>query len=126
LSDNAKLLVDSGLRLVNPKERSVSSAFNDTLSSVAMMRGDDFMEWDGQSHPLLFTFHNYALEGSSLDQVQVGYDNSEGNTLSFAVKGSYEGADRGSGNPRDDFYAWTSQFAEDKIAGTLKESPSLP
>lgn len=120
-SDYAKTLWDNGLRLPNPKEKSVSSAFNDTLSSVAMMRGDDFLEWDHQSHPLLFVFHNYALEGSSLDNVQVGYDPSQGNILSFGVKRSYEGQDKGSGSPRDDFAAWTSQFAEDKIGGTPKE-----
>lgn len=122
-SDYAAILWDNGLRLANPKDKSVSSTFNDTLSAVAMMRGDDFLEWDGQSHPLLFVFHNYALEGSSLNNVQVGYDPSEGNVLSFGVKRSYEGSqDRNSGNPRDDFAAWTSQFAEDKIAGTPKEA----
>jgi SecD/SecF fusion protein len=121
-SDYAKILWDSGLRLPNPKEKNASSTFNDTLSSVAMMRGDDFLEWDGQSHPLLFVFHNFALEGSSLDNVTVGYDASEGNVLSFGVKRSFEGADRTNGSPRDDFYAWTSQFAEDKIGGTPKEA----
>ncbi|MEI8124569.1 MAG: protein translocase subunit SecF [Parachlamydiaceae bacterium] len=120
LSSDAKILRDAGLRLVSPKESSVSSTFDDTLSSVAMMRGDDFMEWDGQAHPLVVVFHNYALEGSSLNNVQVGYDASEGNVLSFGVKRSHEGSqDRGS--PRDDFYTWTSQFAEDKIGGTPKE-----
>lgn len=121
-SDYAKILWDNGLRLDNPRERSVNSSFNDSLSTVAMMRGDDFMEWDGQSHPLLFVFHNFALEGSSLNNVLVGFDASEGNTLSFGVKRSFEGSqDKRSGSPRDDFYAWTSQFAEDKIAGTPKE-----
>lgn len=120
-SDYAKVLWDSGLRLANPKERNVSSAFDDTLSAVAMMRGDDFMEWDGQSHPLLFVFHNFALEGSSLDNVQVGYDAAQGNILSFGIKRSYEGSQE-RGSPRDDFYAWTSQFSEDKIAGTPKEA----
>ncbi len=122
-SDYAKTLWDNGLKIANPKDRSVSSSFNDTLSAVARMRGDDFMEWDGQSHPLLIVFHNFALEGSSLDNVQVGYDPSEGNVLSFGVKRSYEGSqDRGNSSPRDDFYAWTSQFAEDKIAGTQLET----
>jgi len=121
-SDYAKTLWDSGLRLVNPKEKNISSAFNDSLSAVAMMRGDDFMEWDGQAHPLLFTFHNYALEGSSLDNIQVGYDSSEGNTLAFGIKRAYEGSEQRTGSPRDDFFAWTSQFAEDKIAGTQKET----
>lgn len=122
-SDYAKILWDNGLRLANPKEQNVSSAFNDTLSAVAVLRGDDFMEWDGQANPLLFVFHNFALEGSSLDNVQVGYDPSEGNILSFGVKRSYEGTQERSGNsPREEFFAWTSQFAEDKIAGTAKES----
>lgn len=121
-SDYAKMLWDNGLRIANPKEKSVTSSFNDTLSAVALMRGDDFMEWDGQSHPLLIVFHNFALEGSSLNNVLVGFDPAEGNILSFGVKRSYEGSqDKRSGSPRDDFYAWTSQFAEDKIAGTPKE-----
>lgn len=120
-SDAAKMLFDNGLRLANPKDTSVSSSFDDTLSSVAMMRGDDFAEWDGQAHPLLFVFHNYCLEGSSLTNIQVGYDPSQGNILTFGVKSSYDSAEKGSGSPRDDFYAWTSQFAEDKIAGTPKE-----
>lgn len=121
-SDYAKTLWDNGLRLVNPKERSVSSSFNDSLSAIGMLRGDDFMEWGGQSHPLIVIFHNYALEGSSLNNVLVGFDAAEGNTLSFGVKRSYEGSqEKRSGSPRDDFYNWTSQFAEDKIAGTPKE-----
>lgn len=119
-SDVAKTLYDNGLRLANPKDTSSSSSFNDTLSSIGVMRGDNFAEWDGQSHPLTIIFHNYALEGSSLSNVQVGYDPSQGNILTFGIKSSYEGADRG-GSPRDDFYAWTSQFAEDKIVGTPKE-----
>jgi SecD/SecF fusion protein len=122
-NEYAKLLWDHGLRLANPREKTVSSSFNDTLSAVAMMRGNDFVEWDGQPYPLLFIFHNYALEGSSLNNIQVGYDPTEGNILSFGVKRSYEGTqERGSGSPRDDFYAWTSQFAEDRITGTPKEA----
>ena len=90
LSESARTLYDNGLRLANPKELLASNTFNDTLSTIAMMRGDDFTEWDGQSHPLLFIFNNYALEGSSLTNIQVGYDTSEGNNLSFGVKGSYD------------------------------------
>lgn len=123
-SEHAKLLYDQGLRLPNPKERSVSSAFNDTLSSLAILRGDDMAEWEGQTHPLLIVFHNYALEGSSLDNVNAGYDSTQGNVLSFGVKRSYEGgSDRGgNGSPREDLFTWSSQFAEDKIIGTPKEA----
>lgn len=121
-SDNAKLLYDNGLRLANPKERAASSAFDDTLSAIAMYRGDEAAEWDNQTHPLLIVFHNYALEGSSLENIHAGYDATQGNILTFGVKRSYEGSqDKGSGSPRDDFYTWTSQFAEDRIAGTPKE-----
>lgn len=117
----AKELYESGLRLANPRDSSVSHEFNDTLSSVAILRGDEFAEWKGQSHPLILVFHNYALEGSSLTGVQVNYDPSEGNVLSFQVKSSY---DHGEGSPRNDFYNWTSQFAEDQIKGTPKEAAS--
>lgn len=123
-SDAAKILYDNGLRLANPKDSTISSGFNDTLSSVGMMRGDDFAEWDGQANPLVIIFHNYALEGSSLTNIQVGYDPSQGNILTFGVKSSYDSADKSGGSPRDDFHAWTSQFAEDKIAGTPKEEYS--
>lgn len=121
LGDYAQELYNNGLRLANPKESMASHAFNDTLSSVAMMRGDSFSEWNGQSHPLMIVFHNYALEGSNLTNVQVGYDPTEGNILTFGVKRSYDAAP---GSPRDDFYAWTSQFSEDKIIGTPKEEYS--
>jgi len=117
----AKELYESGLRLANPKDTATSHDFNDTLSSIAILRGDEFSEWKGQSHPLLVVFHNYALEGSSLTGVQVNYDPSEGNVLSFQVKSSYDHAE---GSPRSDFYTWTSQFAEDQIKGTPKEAAS--
>lgn len=122
LGDYAQELYNNGLRLANPKDSVASHAFNDTLSSIAVMRGDSFAEWSGQSHPLLVVFHNYALEGANLTNIQVGYDPSEGNILTFSVKRSYDGSVPGS--PRDDFYAWTSQFAEDKIVGTPKEESS--
>lgn len=117
-SEAAQLLYDNGLRLAGPNDKIKSSAFNDSLSSIARFRGDDYSSWYGQSHPLIIVFHNYALEGSSLADVQVGYDPSEGNILMFSVKRSYENRQ---GSPRDDFYQWTSQFAEDRIAGTPKE-----
>lgn len=123
ISEHARLLYENGLRLANPHEASTGNAFNDTLSTVALLRGDDFNEWDGQSHPLLFVFNNFALEGSSLTNVHVGYDSTDGNNLSFSIKGSYDSADR-VGSPRDDFYTWTSQFAEDRITGTPKEAYS--
>jgi SecD/SecF fusion protein len=123
-SEYAKILYDNGLRLANPKEKMVGRNYNDTLSSIGIIRGEDVAEWDGQTHPLLVLFHNYALEGSSLTNIQAGYDPSEGNILTFGIKRSYEGSDKGSGSPRDDFYAWTSQFSEDKITGTPKEAYS--
>lgn len=120
-SDNAKLLYENGLRLANPKDRTVSSAFDDTLSAIAIYRGSDSAEWDNQTQPLLIVFHNYALEGSNLENIHAGYDATQGNNLTFGVKRSYEGSQDKGGSPRDDFYTWTSQFAEDRIAGTPKE-----
>lgn len=119
ISTAAKELYESGLRLANPKEHFASHEFKDTLSTLAIKRGTDYSEWDGETNPLLIVFYNYALEGANLTNIQVGYDQSQGNMLSFSVKRSYEGTNAGS--PRDDFYAWTSQFSEDKIVGTPKE-----
>lgn len=124
-SEVAKTLTEQGLKIANPRTHLKSAAFDDTFSAVSVMRGDDFSEWDGQSHPLMVVFNNFALEGSSLTNVNVGYDPSEGNILSFGVGRSYNAKhNRSDSSPRDDFYAWTSQFSEDKIAGTPKESYS--
>jgi SecD/SecF fusion protein len=121
-SENAQVLFDQGLRLANPNNKNVSSTFDDTLSTIGMIRGDDSAEWNNQTNPLMVLFHNFALEGASLTNVQVGYDPSEGNTLSFNVKKSYEGSsEKDSGSPRDALYAWTSQFSQDKISGTPRE-----
>jgi SecD/SecF fusion protein len=124
VSEAARTLIDNGLVLGNPRERQASQAFNDEISSIALIRGSDYSDWDQNSHPLLFVFRNYALEGSSLTNIQVGFDPSKGNMLSFNVKGSYEGKNAPLGSPRDDFYGWTSQFSEEKIAGTAKETYS--
>lgn len=118
----ARVLISNGLRLANPAERTVSPAFDDSTSYVTMYRGNDFSEWYGQTHPLLIVFNNYALSGANLDNIHVGYDSMEGNLLLFSVKRVHDGSgESAGGSPRDDLYAWTSQFAEDKIAGTAKE-----
>lgn len=123
-SEAAKTLYENGLRLANPKEKAMSHAFNDTLSSVAVIREGDSAELQGQAYPLLIIFHNYALEGSSLTNVAANFTPTEGNILSFNVKGHYEGSDKGSGNPREDLYSWTSQFSQENIMGTPKEAYS--
>lgn len=120
-SESAKILYENGLRIANPHTDFASQVFDDALSSVAMLQGDDFTSWQGQTNPLIFIFHNYALEGANLTEVQTGYDTMQGNSLSFKVSRSYTGQQE-KGSPRDDFYAWTSQFAADKIAGTPKEA----
>lgn len=123
VSSHAKLLYDNGLRLGGPKSPPRSSTFDDTLSQVSIFRGADFTSWEGQTNPLIFVFRNYALEGSSLTDIQAGYDPSEGNILSFGVKSSaIKGGEKI--DPQDDFYSWTSQFAEEKIVGTPKENYS--
>lgn len=121
VSEAAKTLIDAGLVFANPHEKNISGVFNDELTSLSVLKGEDFSEWGGNTHPLLFVFRNYALEGSNLTNIQVGYDPSKGNLLSFNVKRSYEGKNAPAGSPRDDFYTWTSQFSEEKIAGTPKE-----
>lgn len=123
-SDAAQVLYENGLRLPNPKDNVISSNFDDTTSAIAVLRGSEFSEWQGQSHPLLITFNNFALEGANLQNVQVGYDPSKGNILSFDISGSGIGSDGQKIDPRDDFYNWTSQFSQEKIAGTPKESYS--
>lgn len=121
-TEAARILFENGLRIASPESSKISSALDDSSSSIALLRGDEPSEWYGNTHPLVIIFHNYALEGSSLSDVQVGYDPSEGNTLSFSVSSSY--SDGRKGSPREDFYAWTSQFAKEKIEGTSRAAYS--
>lgn len=121
IKDSAQLLWEKGLRLANLKSSAKSASFDDSLSIVARMAGDTPADWHGQTHPLMIVFHNYALDGASLDNVQTGYDPSKGNILLFEVKS------RGSGqnsNPQEAFALWTGQFCEEKIVGTALETIS--
>ena len=43
-TESARILYENGLRLANPLESETSSSFNDTLSQIALFRGDDFTE----------------------------------------------------------------------------------
>lgn len=121
-SEAARILYENGMRLSNPKDSGISGAFNETFSEIAMFRGDDFTDWYGQTHPLLIVFRNYALEGSSLENIQASYDPSKGNYLAFSVAGSHTSKEGSKTSPRDDLYAWSSRFAKEKIAGTPVET----
>jgi len=116
-SDAAKKLYDNGLRLA-PLRDFANSTFNDALSKIAVFRGKDFRDWQGQTHPLIIVFRNYSLEGSNLEDVHASYDPSKGNYLSFSVKSSQVTHDGQKINPRADLYAWTSVFSKEKIGDT--------
>ncbi|MES2199064.1 MAG: protein translocase subunit SecD [Chlamydiota bacterium] len=117
-SESAKILYEQGLRLTNPLDTNTSNLFNDAYAKIALFRGDDYTNWQGQTHPLLIVFKNYALSGSDLEDVHASYDPSRGNFLSFSVKGSYTSKEGIKINPRDDFSAWTTPFCKEKITGT--------
>ncbi|MBS0605315.1 MAG: protein translocase subunit SecD [Parachlamydiales bacterium] len=123
-TEAARILYNNGLRLPNPQDAVYSSIFSENYSKIAIFRGNDFTDWQGQTHPLVIVFQNYALEGSNLDQVHASYDPSKGNFLSFSIKSSYTGKDGQKVQPRDDLFAWTSQFAKEKITGTPLEAYS--
>lgn len=124
LTAHARLLYENGLRLGAPKGTARTSNFNDQISMVTRYRGDDFTEWFGATNPLLIVFNNYALKGANLTNVQATYDPQEGNILTFNVESSYKDRMGNRSNPRDEFYQWTSQFAEERVAGTEKEKYS--
>ncbi|OGN64012.1 MAG: preprotein translocase subunit SecD [Chlamydiae bacterium RIFCSPHIGHO2_12_FULL_49_32] len=117
----AKVLYDNGLRLALPQDSDVSSAFNDSLSKIAILRGEELADWHGQTHPLLIVFRNYALEGSDLENIHAAYDPTKGNYLSFSVRSSRTTAEGEKTTPRADLFAWSSQFSKEKIAGTPNE-----
>lgn len=117
-SEAARILYENGLGLANPHENIGSNIFNDAICSICMMRGEDFTEWYGQTHPLLIIFRNFALEGANLKNIHSGYDPSKGNFLVFEIKGKETLPSGEKIYPCDDLYSWTSQFSKDKIAGT--------
>lgn len=120
-SEAAKILYENGLRLASVLKDPCHNTFNDSLSKIAILRGEDFSEWQGQTHPLLIVFQNYALEGSDLTNVHAAYDPAKGNYLSFEVKNSRSLQDGNTTNPRENLYQWTSRFSKEKIAGTPLE-----
>lgn len=120
-SEAAKTLYDNGLRLASPLDPDVSGAFNDVMSKIGRLRGDDVIDWQGQTHPLIIVFNNYALEGASLENIHAAYDPNKGNYLSFGVQSTRTGAGGEKFKPRDELYAWTSQFSKEKVSGTQNE-----
>lgn len=119
-SEAAKTLYENGLRFA--LSGSINSNFNETYSKIAMLRGSDFTSWNGQTHPLLIVFRNFALEGSNLENIHASYDPSKGNFLAFSVKGSFIDKSGNKQYPRDNLLAWTSQFSKEKIQGTDREA----
>lgn len=106
-SESARTLLENGLKLAHPQNEATSSAYDTTLSKVALFRN----ALPGATHPLLFVFAHHALEGSNLVNVRSNYDPSKGNYLSFEVEWPAQ----------SDFYAWTLPFSKEKISGTPKE-----
>ncbi len=121
-SESARILFENGLRLASSHDQPASNIFSDIFSEISLLRGDDFTQWQGKTHPLVITFRNYAVEGSNLKNVQGGYDQKKGNFLNFEIKGKETLKSGERVNPRDDLFAWTSQFSKDKIAGTPNAS----
>ena len=117
-SEAARILYENGLRLSSPADQTTGNIFNDSLSEIALLRGDDFTQWHGKTHPLMIVFRNFAVEGASLKNVQAGYDQNKGNFLNFEIKGKETLKSGEKINPRDDLFSWTSQFSKDKISGT--------
>ncbi len=123
-SEAGRILLENGLHLASPAEAIKTSSPDQTLSKVTLYRGLDPSEWHGQSHPLLIVFNNYALEGSSLDNIRASYDPSKGNFLSFDVLKSVAGREGQVKYPCKELQAWTSLFSKPKVAGTPLENYS--
>lgn len=121
LSEAAKTLRENGLILANPDDASMNSSLDESISKVALIRAE---HWFGQSHPLLFVFRNFALEGSHLDRVLANYDAQRGNYLSFEVRGNAEDRKGQKFNPRDVLQTWTTRFSKEKVLGTPLEDYS--
>jgi SecD/SecF fusion protein len=113
-SEAAKILFDQGLRLATDNEFS-QGLCNDSMSTVAIMR-EELAE--GHSHPLMIVFNNYALEGSSLQNIYSSYEPSKGNFLSFEVKSQTKTKKGQQFSPRDLFHQWTSLYCKENVVST--------
>jgi SecD/SecF fusion protein len=109
-SDSGRILLENGLTLAIEQNPSSDSSFNDKVSKIAVLEGENFKDW-GNLNPLIIVFNNYALEGAALDNVHSGYDPSSGNFLSFSVKSNITKSDGRVENPQDILYSWTSMFS---------------
>lgn len=117
-SEAAQRLYEYGLRLADPQATPASDQVDDTYSSIAVWRGNEMSEWQGQSYPLMIVFHNYALEGTNLENVQAQYDPAKGNVLTFGIQRSGKTPTGKAINPRQQLYGWTSRYSESRIGGT--------
>jgi SecD/SecF fusion protein len=120
-SEAAQMLLQNGLQLASPDDCNGSHSTDDDLCKIGILRGANPSEWHGQSHPLLFIFRNFALEGAQLEQIRSNYDPSKGNYLSFEVTSSATRPDGTKIYPSHNLHAWTSKFSKEKILGTTSE-----
>ncbi|MFZ4772391.1 MAG: protein translocase subunit SecD [Chlamydiia bacterium] len=122
-SESAQALYQAGLQLAHP-DSGASSTFNDSLSRIAILKGESPTSWEGQTHPLLVVFNNYALEGSSLENVRASYDPKSGNFLSFNVQATKKNPNGSIESPQKTLATWTGVFCQEKIVGTELEQYS--
>ena len=113
-SESAKLLLESGLTLANPKDPSNERKLSESLSKVVLFRSDEAQE-TRVAHPLLIVFNAHVLEGANLENIRANYDPSKGNFLSFEVR---------KGAPQEQLHSWTSAFSKEAIQGSSKEDIS--
>ncbi|MBN2478926.1 MAG: protein translocase subunit SecD [Parachlamydiales bacterium] len=123
-SASARILYENGLRLASNDEREISSNINDQVSKIAIYRDSQYTKLSQQTNPLIIVFKNYALDGTSLQNIRSSYDPAKGNFLTFEVKGSYTNKEGQKINPREDLYSWTSKYSKEKIQGTEFENYS--
>ncbi|MDE3045112.1 MAG: protein translocase subunit SecD [Verrucomicrobiota bacterium] len=117
-SEAARNLLENGLRLANPKTDAPHRNVDDSLSKVVVFRDQ---QAHAQTIPLLIVFYNHALEGAYLENVRSNYDPAKGNYLTFDVQGSALSPQGERISPRNELFAWTSQFSKEKIAGSTRE-----
>ena len=115
MSQSAQALLRHDLILADPHKNPMTTNFDDKISKIAMIEGADCKSWNGQSHPLIFIFNNYALEGSSLDDIRSGYDPTQGNYLSFSIKSKLSSKDGDFIHPRKILHKWTEPFSSSEM-----------
>lgn len=119
-TEAARVLLQNGLNL--EKLSVLNGNVEATHSKIFPVKVDSRQQKASLAHPLVIVFAASALDGSSLSNIQSGFDPKEGNFLNFEVKKHAIQKDGSVINPQENLASWTEKYSKDAIKGSLLET----